>query len=207
MHDTECPAGDVCDTTQSQCITNAPTDGGVTLCVEAPKDGGGPPGKCSVNADDMCCSEATGCVANPWLDAGAPMKPAALPTAYACCPGSAGDIYCQGKVADPTATCATVNPNQSLCSTCMHLCIWQNPAAYERFVGYQLTECGCTANGACYAACRTSTTLAGTSACGTCLASQVAEGLASECTLAAAADCSNDPACTAFQMCAGMCPM
>jgi hypothetical protein len=40
-----------------------------------------------------------------------------------------------------------------------------------------------------------------------CLTAQTAEGLSSTCTLTAAEDCSNDPDCTAYQACAGACPM
>jgi hypothetical protein len=92
-------------------------------------------------------------------------------------------------------------------TSCVDACVLKYPAPYQKFVGYQLMECGCTATGACYSDCHDSTTLAATSACGMCLAAQGAEGLASTCTLAAAGDCSMDVDCSAFQACAGMCPM
>ena len=92
-------------------------------------------------------------------------------------------------------------------TSCVDACVLKYPAPYEKFVGYQLTECGCTATGPCYSDCHESTTLAPTSSCGMCLAAQGAEGLTSTCTLAAAGDCSMDVDCSAFQACAGMCPM
>jgi hypothetical protein len=91
--------------------------------------------------------------------------------------------------------------------SCMQQCIDAHRAAYEAFERYQVSECGCVADGECYSACHASTTLAPSSACGTCLAAQTAEGLSSECTLAAAHDCAEDMACTAYQSCAGACPM
>jgi hypothetical protein len=90
---------------------------------------------------------------------------------------------------------------------CEGNCAIQNPAAYALFFEYQLTECGCTATGACYSACHTATSAGPSSACGACLAAQSAEGLSSTCTLAAAADCSMDATCSPFQECAGKCPM
>jgi hypothetical protein len=91
--------------------------------------------------------------------------------------------------------------------TCLEACIEANPSAYEKFLGHQITDCGCTESGECYSACHESTSADPSSACGTCLAGQTADGLSSTCTLTAAEDCSNDTACTAFQVCAGMCPM
>jgi len=91
--------------------------------------------------------------------------------------------------------------------TCAEKCVTANPMAYAEFERYQVKECGCVADGACYADCHDSTTRAPSSRCGQCLAAETSEGLGSTCTLAAAADCSNDTACSAYQACAGSCPM
>jgi hypothetical protein len=91
--------------------------------------------------------------------------------------------------------------------TCLEACIADNALAYEKFLGHQLTDCGCTESGECYSACHESTSADPSSACGSCLAGQTADGLSSTCTLTAAEDCKNDTACTAFQTCAGTCPM
>jgi hypothetical protein len=192
--DTQCPTGDICDTkatgaSAGTCVANT----GATFCASVPADGGGAPGACSENASDMCCTATAGCIANPT---------AKLATANVCCPGAAGDTFCQGKLGDDTATCSG-----NICTTCVDTCIAANPAAYQKFLGYQLTDCGCTADGDCYAACHDSATRAPTSACGMCLVAQSKEGLSSTCTLSAAGDCSNDPACTTYQACAGMCAM
>jgi hypothetical protein len=193
VNDTQCPTGHVCDTKagalhSATCIPNA----GATLCVDPPADGGGAPGMCSENSDDMCCTVAAGCVA----------KPASASGQSPCCPGAQGDSYCQTKLANSAATCSG-----NVCTTCLDTCVASNPAAYQKFLGYQLNDCGCTANGACYSACHDSETAAATSPCGMCLAAQTAEDLNSTCTLTAALDCSNDKACTAYQACAGACPM
>ena len=90
---------------------------------------------------------------------------------------------------------------------CATRCMMEDPAAYETFQGYVLTDCGCVATGACYSNCHASATRDPASPCGACLGTQEAEGLSSTCALAAAADCSNDTACAAYQMCAGACPM
>jgi hypothetical protein len=196
--DLDCPGGDVCDTSSHACLANG-GDGGASHCG-GPPDGGGAPGTCSVNPDDICCGAATGCVANPAkLDAG---SPSILPSPEPCCPGTAGDTYCQGQLSSDVATCTGY-----VCTTCLLSCMTATPAAYEKFLGHQLSDCGCTANGACYAACHDATSSEPTSACGSCIAAQTAEGLSSTCTLTAAEDCSNDPDCTAYQACAGACPM
>jgi hypothetical protein len=91
--------------------------------------------------------------------------------------------------------------------TCLEACAIASPAGYEKFLGYQLTDCGCTAGGECYSACHTSSSASPMSDCGMCLAAQTAEGLSSTCTLTAAEDCSNDTVCAPFQTCAGKCPM
>jgi hypothetical protein len=149
----------------------------------------------------MCCGVAAGCIANPArVDAGAFPPPLSPPDP--CCPGSAGDTYCQGKLSNDVATCSG-----NVCTTCLLTCITATPVAYQKFLGHQLTDCGCTANGECYSACHTATSSDPSSACGTCLAAQTTEGLSSTCTLTAAEDCSNDPDCTAYQACAGACPM
>ncbi len=90
---------------------------------------------------------------------------------------------------------------------CEGNCALRNPTAYAKFVEYELDECGCTPTGPCYSDCHASTTAAPTSSCGMCLTAQGNDGLSSTCTLAAAADCSMDTECTAFQACAGACPM
>jgi hypothetical protein len=89
----------------------------------------------------------------------------------------------------------------------MLTCRSASPAAYAKFAAYQVTDCGCTPDAACYSVCSESTSLDAGSACAECLAAQAKDGLASTCTLTAAADCSNDPECTAYQACAGACPM
>jgi hypothetical protein len=187
--DMQCAPGDVCDTTMTLCVQND----GTTFC-SGTADGGGAPGTCSVNAGDICCTTTMGCLVRP-----------AMPVAGGgpCCPGPTGDTYCQGKFADDTATCGSGN----VCTTCMDTCVTANPIAYERFVAHQVADCGCIADGPCYSACHDSTSTAPDSACGLCLTAQTQEGLGSTCTLAAAADCSSDPDCTAYQACAGMCPM
>jgi hypothetical protein len=187
--DPDCSSGDLCDIKTSKCVANT----GKTYCMDLP-DGGGTPGTCSVNSDDMCCTEAAGCLARP---------PEPMVGGGACCPGAAGDKYCQSKLSDDTATCGAGNS----CTTCMDSCINANPGAYANFLQHQVEDCGCVADGACYAACHDSTTTASSSACGMCLASQTGEGLSSTCTLQAAADCISDPDCSAYQACAGMCPM
>jgi len=193
--DQDCPAGDVCDTSSHECLANG-GDAGASRCG-SPPDGGGAPGTCSVNPDDICCGVAAGCIANPVrADAGP------LPTTDSCCGGPAGDLYCQGKLSNDMATCTG-----NVCTTCLLTCMTATPAAYEKFVGYQLTDCGCTADGECYSACHTATSSDPSSACGMCLAAQTAEALSSTCTLTAAMDCSNDPDCTAYQACVGACPM
>ncbi len=186
--DDVCPKGDICDKAMGLCVMND----GTTFCSGEP-DGGGVPGKCSANSDDMCCTATAGCIARP---------PPPVAGGPACCPGPAGDRYCQGKLGNDTATCTG-----NVCTTCMDTCISANPTAYQRFLAHQVADCGCVADGACYAACHTATSSAPGSGCGDCLAAQTQEGLASTCTLAAAADCSMDPDCTAYQACAGMCPM
>jgi len=196
--DVDCSPGEVCDTSSHACLTNG-GDAGVSQCA-SPPDGGGAPGTCTVNPNDMCCGSASGCVLDPArVDAG---PPTIVPPPDSCCPGSAGDTYCQGKLSTDTATCTG-----NVCTTCLLTCMTASPAAYEKFLAYQLTDCGCTANGACYSACRTATSSDPSSACGTCLAAQTTEGLSSTCTLTAAEDCGNDPECTAYQACAGACPM
>jgi len=202
-HDSECTAGDICDTNKGVCIANAESDAGPQLCGSN-TDGGGVPGACAVNPDDMCCAGRSGCVANPAkVDAGPlPEAPIPLPPTDPCCPGAAGDTYCQGKLSDDSATCTG-----NVCTTCLDTCVRGHLAAYQKFLGYQLTDCGCTANGGCYDACHEATTAAPGTPCGMCLAAQTAEDLSSTCTLTAAEDCSNDPSCTAFQACAGACPM
>jgi Cys-rich repeat protein len=202
--DTECPAGDICDTNRNQCIANVGGDAGKAACSNAPPDGGGAVGTCAVNADDICCGPLGGCTVNPaHVDAGdLPATRVPLPATDVCCPGAAGDSYCQGKLSDDMATCSG-----NVCTTCLDTCVRNNLSAYQKFLGYQLTDCGCTANGECYSDCHDATSAEPSSACGTCLAAQTAEDLSSTCTLTAAGDCSNDPACTAFQACAGACPM
>lgn len=189
--DTDCTDGGVCDTTSKACVA----DTGATLCGGAlPSDGGGVPATCTVNASDICCSD--GCVAHSSIPDGGV-------GGGACCPGPEGDKYCQSLLATSAATCGAGN----LCTTCIDSCIDAHLAAHAKFANYQVSECGCIANGPCYDKCHTSTTMDPTSDCGACLAAQSGEGLASTCTLAAAADCSNDPDCTAYQQCAGKCPM
>jgi hypothetical protein len=198
--DLVCPAGLVCHTkTTGEGAGTCVANDGTTFCTGEPAGvdgggGGGIPGKCSINADDMCCTVGAGCVAKP---------EAGVVGGGACCPGAAGDLYCQSQLSNDQASCGAAG----LCATCMDTCLNANPAAYQKFLGYQVTECGCAADGSCYDACHTSTTTAATSTCGQCLAAQSKEGLTSTCTLAAAVDCSNDPHCTAYQACAGMCPM
>jgi hypothetical protein len=197
--DTQCPTGDICNTKSSgegagTCVANV----GATFCSNAPDtdagSAGGQPGSCSVNAADMCCSATAGCIP----------KPAAPAVGGgACCPGATGDTYCQTQLSDDHATCGAAG----VCTTCMDTCISANPVAYQKFIAYQVADCGCEANASCYEACHTSTTSDPTSACGMCLTAQSTEGLGSTCTLAAAADCSDDPNCTAYQACAGACPM
>lgn len=205
--DVACPAGDICDTAKSECVANVGGDGGLATCSNAPAtgaDGGGVPGKCGINAADLCCGGTSGCAANPALvDAGPqPKTPIPLPPTDPCCPGAAGDTYCQGKLSDDMATCTGY-----VCTTCADTCVRANLAAYQKFLEYQLTDCGCTANGACYTACHDAASAGPGTACGDCLAAQTAEDLSSTCTLTAAEDCSNDPNCTAYQACAGGCPM
>jgi len=190
-HDTECPVGHICDTSGDANARTCVENDGTKLCVGAP-DGGGAPGTCSVNPDDMCCAATVGCIARPVSGTGG-----------VCCPGPSGDLYCQGQLSSAQGKCGLTGT----CAVCMDLCAAASPVAYQKFLGYQVAECGCQADGACYDACHTSTTLAASSACGSCLTAQTKEGLDSTCTLAAAVDCSNDPACTTYQACAGMCPM
>jgi hypothetical protein len=193
--DTHCPAGKVCDTkTTGEGAGTCVANDGKTLCAALPDDGGGAPGTCSVNTGDMCCTATAGCLAKP---------EAGVVGGGACCPGAAGNLYCQTQLSNDQATCGATG----LCATCMDGCLLATPAAYQKFLGYQVTECGCAADGPCYDTCHTSTTFAAASACGQCLTAQTKEGLSSTCTLAAAVDCSNDPGCTAYQACAGMCPM
>jgi len=205
--DVECPAGDICDTAKSECVTNVGGDGGPATCSNAPAqgaDGGGVPGTCGINANDLCCGPTSGCATNPaHVDAGPlPKTPIPLPPTDPCCPGAAGDTYCQGQLSDDQATCTG-----NVCTTCTDTCVRANLAAYQKFLGYQLTDCGCTSDGACYDACHDATSADPGTACGTCLAAQTAEDLNSTCTLAAAGDCTDDPSCTAFQQCAGACQM
>lgn len=191
--DTDCTDGGVCETATKACVANT----GSKVCgANLPGDGGGVPATCTVNPADICCSQADGCIAHSSIPDGGV-------GGGACCPGAEGDKYCQSLLATASATCGAGN----LCTTCIDTCIDAHMAEHVKFANYQVNECGCIANGPCYDKCHTSTTMDPTSDCGACLAAQSSEGLASTCTLAAAADCSNDPGCTAYQQCAGKCPM
>ena len=93
--DSQCPAGDVCNTGTGQCQTNTAD------CSGTPGATGGQPGTCTVNAADMCCN-AQPCIAGTGAEA--------------CCPGSAGNTYCAGL---PGGTNNSVcNPNGYVCTTC-----------------------------------------------------------------------------------------
>jgi hypothetical protein len=70
------------------------------LCTGAPGATGGAAGTCTNIGTDICCNAGT-CFAGP------------TGSAVACCPGTAGTTYCQGKLNDTTATCAG-----NVCTTC-----------------------------------------------------------------------------------------
>ena len=95
--DAQCAAGQVCDTlgaSAGKCVTN------VGLCTGAPNGLGGAPGTCANIGSDVCCASQS-CFA-----------PASSGTA--CCPGLAGNTYCQGALANSSATCTQSNT----CTTC-----------------------------------------------------------------------------------------
>ena len=116
--DSQCPAGDVCITaagaTQGTCEAKAASLCGVACTAPntpvgctppGTGTGGGKPGVCAPNATDMCCnSTATSAVLEICI--------AAPATGTACCPGTAGNTFCDqalmaGAVCDATALVCT----------------------------------------------------------------------------------------------------
>ena len=95
--------------------------------------------------------------------------------------------------------------------SCNDQCTTMYPTAYQKFVGYELTECGCATGSPCATDCAGSCASGkpnGTSpnsACATCLSAEGNKGLGSSCTLTAAeTDCAGDSTCKSFSSC-GLC--
>jgi hypothetical protein len=93
--DSQCPTGDVCNTTSGQCVVNNAAD-----CTGTPAATGGKPGTCTPNPADMCCAGKS-CIAGTGADA--------------CCPGAAGNTYCATTLGVNGATC---DPTAFVCTAC-----------------------------------------------------------------------------------------
>jgi hypothetical protein len=81
-----------------------------------------------------------------------------------------------------------------------------NQAAFTKFEGYELMECGCAAaspcSTQCTAECANPSTLNQNSPCGQCLIGEAAKTTMSTCTLKAGeTDCIGDPTCAPFLTC------
>ena len=103
--DSQCAAPTpVCDTTGVGGTTGAcvATTG---QCSGTPGATGGAPGTCAPNASDMCCPMEP-CIPDP--AAGASGE-------FGCCPGAAGDSYCQSSLGNLLATCSSGD----VCTTCL----------------------------------------------------------------------------------------
>jgi len=93
---------------------------------------------------------------------------------------------------------------------CVKACETSHAAAYAKFIGYELQECGCANAAACVAECTAEcanpTTLTGASPCGQCLITQVDMGSSSTCSLRAElTDCESDAVCRPFLTCVQTC--
>jgi hypothetical protein len=93
---------------------------------------------------------------------------------------------------------------------CTGNCIANNMAAFKKFEGYELMDCGCASGSACAsmctAECADPSSLTTTSPCGMCLDTQADMGESSSCTVSAGTSCILDSTCSAFVKCAMACP-
>ena len=99
--DSQCSGGTpICDIGTGKCVA---TTG---QCSGTPGATGGKPGVCAANSNDMCC-QAQPCIPDPQTSTNG---------VFACCPGSAGNTYCQSAQAlgNTSAACTS----SFTCTTC-----------------------------------------------------------------------------------------
>ena len=95
--------------------------------------------------------------------------------------------------------------------SCDQQCTTMHPAAFTKFEGYELKECGCSVSAPCAAMCSPADCMATmlsqvSQACQTCLMTEAGKGAASQCTTKAVTnDCSGDATCKPFSDCAICC--
>jgi hypothetical protein len=88
-------------------------------------------------------------------------------------------------------------------AACQQNCITTNSAAYAKFQGYLLADCGCASGAPCATDCASACGDGGTpsSACTSCVTTQEMMGSTSTCTTAAGTSCVSDTTCSAFVSC------
>ncbi len=95
-------------------------------------------------------------------------------------------------------------------SDCRGACVANHPAAYQKFIGYALKECGCTTGAACASMCTgdcAAMMLSDNDPCSNCLLNEAQKGTGSACTTKAAiSDCLPDSTCSPFIQCEISCP-
>lgn len=91
----------------------------------------------------------------------------------------------------------------------MEGCTTSHAAAFSKFEGYELADCGCAAGATCMsdctAECAAPNTLTTTSPCGVCLLTEASKGTQSTCTTEAGITCLGDTTCQPFLQCANGC--
>ena len=111
-----------------------------------------------------------------------------------------------------TTTTSGTTSSTTTGTACQMACTTSNMAAYQKFQGYLLADCACTAASPCTTDCAASctagmpNTTAPSAACSTCLTNESTKGLSSTCTVAAGGTCIGDATCAPFVTCAQNCP-
>ncbi len=104
-----------------------------------------------------------------------------------------------------TTTSSTTATGTGGSAACEANCETSNPAAFAKFEGYILKDCGCTTGATCYSACESTTCAdAGAGDAGAACTSCLEQAAASEnsCALTAlTVDCTADTTCKPFATC------
>jgi hypothetical protein len=208
-------------TSTSSNSTSSNSGGGVfaTDAAASSSSSGMPSANCVCACETLTSAGGCGDVCNDELN-GAPTTPnfcnsaAALPQCAACLSTECG--FSSSQVGDPTlcpfGTASGSSSSSSSSSSgavgCLAGCAASNPAAYQRFQGYELKECGCAgASAPCASSCTAACAGMPLGApCRQCLLAQEDMATASACTVTAALnDCNQDATCAPFVSCALQC--
>ena len=206
-------------------IVNAPTvtpQDDTFVCIIPECDPCAPPGTCGENAQCVCSPGLGGCGCFPTacpgvvsafnatttcMDGGSPAGDAgpgdAGPGDAGAGPGDAGPGPMDAGNVD--AGYMDGGPGQN----CYNACIANNMAAYQLFIGYEISKCGCgsgTCASDCTAECANPSSYSTSSACGTCIGNQENLGSSSSCITGAGIACEINGSCSPFISCSQPCP-